>query len=173
MHMMVEPMAEKDAARIVTWQYEPPYDLYNLSQEDFPGLMDPVKRTFAVRDERGETIGFCCFGREARVPGGDYVEIEPVVLDVGVALHPCLVGGGLGDEFVNAVLAFAIGRFKPERFRVTVAEFNTRSRKTFLKLGFQEVYRFGRIGDGLEFVRFEWEPPSDLMRSDYVSFKPA
>lgn len=155
MKFSVHPITEQDANEIVTWRYETPYDLYNLSYFDIPFLLDPENHYYAVRDRSEKLIGFCCFGVEARVLGGDYRQVEPLVLDVGVGLHPDLVGRGLGGVFVDAVLQFGMQKFHPERLRVTVAAFNERSLKVFQKIGFLETHRFVREGDGVAFVQME------------------
>ncbi len=46
--------------------------------------------------------GFCCYGQDAQVPGGDYA--APAI-DVGLGMRPDLVGQGLGDEFLRSILA--------------------------------------------------------------------
>jgi hypothetical protein len=51
--------------------------------------------------------------------------------------------------------------YNPDRFRVTVAEFNKRSRRTFQALKFVETIRFSRPGDDLEFIQLEKEAPPD------------
>lgn len=151
----IQPLREQDVNDIVKWRYEPPYDLYNLSYLDIPFLLDPKNRYFAVHGESGKLIGYCCFGEEARVPGGDYQQIEPVVLDIGVGLHPGQVGRGLGISFVDELLQFGVDEFIPEKLRVTVAAFNQRSLRTFLKHGFKETQRFKRKRDDMIFIQLE------------------
>ena len=155
MNFDIRMITEGDANEIATWRYEPPYDLYNLSYFDIPFLLDPENRYYAVYDQADDLIGFGCFGAEARVPGGDYRQTEPRVLDVGVGLRPDLVGRGLGGVFVDAVLQYGIEEFRPERLRVTVATFNERSLNVFQKLGFLETHGFVREGDGMAFVQMD------------------
>ena len=157
MNYTLQRMDEQDAGRIATWHYDPPYDLYNHSPFDVPFLLDADNRYFAVRDDSGRLAGYCCFGAEARVQGGDYDEAEPAVLDIGVGMHPALVGQGFGNEFVRTILQFARDGFTHSKFRVTIAFFNERSQRTFHKLGFTESQRFTREGDGMDFVQLECE----------------
>jgi RimJ/RimL family protein N-acetyltransferase len=157
MEISIHPMSQQDADDIASWRYEHPYQIYNLSRKDIPVLLDPENRYFAVKDEPSRRIGYCCFGGEARVPGGDYRDTEPLVIDVGVGMHPGMVGKGLGAAFVDAILHYAAGEFSPERFRVSVAAFNQRSQRTFLKLGFVETASFKRVTDGMRFVQLERE----------------
>ncbi len=157
MKFNTQPISQQDANDIASWKYESPYSIYSLSQKAIPVLLDSKNRYFAVKDESSQTIGYCCFGEEARVPGGEYVDTEPLVVDVGIGLHPGMVGRGLGMAFVDAILRFATVEFNPARFRVSIAEFNKRSQRTFLKLGFVETYGFDRDGDGMRFVQLERE----------------
>lgn len=136
MSYSISPLTQENAWKIIHWRYDPPYDLYDLAPEHLPGLLNPDLRYHQVLDQSGEPIGFCCFGEDARVPGGEYGMGEPGVLDIGVGLKPELTGKGLGKDFVGAVLDFARDTYQPEIYRVTVAEFNQRSQKTFLDLGF-------------------------------------
>ena len=96
MKLHVQPMTEQTARASATWQYEPPYDIYNFPSEAISLLLDTTNRYFAVHDRDGRLVGTCCFGAEARVMGGDYTPEEPDVLDVGVHMHPALVGRGDG-----------------------------------------------------------------------------
>ena len=160
MKFITQPIRLQDAGEIATWQYEPPYAMYSLSPLAIPALLDPINRYQGIRDESGRLLGYCCFGREAMVPGGAYGESEPDVVDVGLGMHPGLVGKGLGKAFVAAILAFAAEAFKPERFRVTIAAFNERSQRAFLGLGFAKTNSFNRVGDGLGFVQLEREASS-------------
>jgi hypothetical protein len=67
------------AEEISTWHYPEPYTMYSLSPQEIPILLDPSNRYFAVVGMERSLIGYCCFGAEARVMGGDYSELEPSV----------------------------------------------------------------------------------------------
>ncbi len=140
----ISPLSVENAQEITTWRYDPPYDLYDIAPEHLSGLLNPDYDYHQVMDPKGSLVGFCCFGLDARVPGGDYQQNEPVVLDIGVGLRPDLTGKGLGLDFLSDILDFAGNRFQPEYFRVTIADFNQRSQKTFQRLGFEETYHFIR-----------------------------
>ena len=157
MKFITQPISQQDAHEIATWQYETPYSIYSLSKKDIPVLLNADNRYFRVQDESGQLMGYCCFGEEAKVPGGEYIDSEPHVIDVGLGMHPKIVGKGLGKAFVVAILRFATEQFKPKRFRVSIAEFNKRSQITFSRLGFMKTYNFNREGDGMRFVQFERE----------------
>ncbi len=153
MNLCLSPLNEDQGRDILRWQYDPPYDLYSMAAEgdtvELAMLTDPDSHYYAISDERGELLAYCCFGAEGRVPGGNY---EMRALDVGVGMRPDLTGQGLGQHYLNAILEFAVRRFSPSTLRVTVAAFNGRALRLCRKAGFQETERFVRKGDGLEFV---------------------
>ena len=170
MTLRFEPMDEAAARAIHAWRYEPPYDIYDLAKEPLLGLLraflDPQNAYYAIFDETGDLVAYCCFGPDAQVPGGNYG--RPAV-DVGLGLHPDRTGQGQGLTYVQAVLDFArrtpaarpaAGTLRSEptaeeesiAFRVTVAAFNRRARRVWEKAGFQIVQRFERTGDALSFV---------------------
>jgi [ribosomal protein S18]-alanine N-acetyltransferase len=134
------PMTESAAQAIVTWLYAKPYDIYNVDLEErestVRGLLDPVNRYFAAWLLE-ELAGFACFGPDARVPGGDY--IDECIVDVGLGLRPDLTGKGIGLPFVNAIVAFATKEDRPQKLRLTVAVFNQRAIRVYERAGF----RFG------------------------------
>jgi ribosomal-protein-alanine N-acetyltransferase len=155
MHYQIQPVTAKDAEELATWAYPPPYEIYNLSVDVIPIMLNPLRRYFSVKDEDDQIAGYCCFGQEAKVMGGGYERSEPAVLDIGVGMHPDRVGKGEGSGFVEAILQYALQQYKTEKIRVTIAEFNKRSLKTFLSLGFEETYRFERPCDDLIFIQLE------------------
>ena len=157
MEFDVVEITQDIAEEIATWHYPEPYTMYSLSSQEIPILLNPSNRYYAVVGIQNSLVGYWCFGAEARVIGGDYSELEPPVLDVGVGMHPDKTGCGLGKGFVSATLRFASETYNPDRFRVTVAKFNKRSRRTFQALKFVETFRFSRSGDDLEFIQLERE----------------
>jgi RimJ/RimL family protein N-acetyltransferase len=148
MGFIFRPMNEADARAIFGWRYEEPYSLYNPDPQDqgFIGwLSDPRNLYYSVATEKGELIGFCCFGADAQVSGGTYP--DDGTIDVGLGLRPDLTGKGMGGEFLSAILKFAKREFSPQGFRVTVATFNPRAIRAYEKAGFQPVRTFIRKTD--------------------------
>ena len=147
------PMDEEAARAISTWCYEPPYDMYSLNREDadqvVAAFVNPEYAYRAIIDRTGELVGYCCFGVEARVPGGDY---DNPAVDIGLGVRPDLTGQGLGATFVSAVLRLARQDLAPTEFRVTVAEFNERAQRGWKKAGFEPVQGFERTFDGMPFL---------------------
>jgi ribosomal-protein-alanine N-acetyltransferase len=149
MDVTFRPMTETDARTVLAWQYDGPFAIYNADpatvEEGTAALLDPANAYFAAVGPDGAVIGYCCFGPDARVPGGNYA--EPDALDVGLGLRPNLTGRGRGLAFVRAVLAFGRARFAPARFRLTVAAFNVRAQRVYARAGFGVVSRFTRGGE--------------------------
>ena len=146
--------AEKKHARVfVNWQYKPPYDIYNCPPEEIGEAVqyniDPANNVCAMLDQNEELIGYCSYGKDAQVPGGDYSE---EALDIGLMIKPELTGQGMGSDFVSEVIQNGIDKYAPEKLRVTIAAFNKRAMRVWEKNGFQQTQNFIRDGDGMEFI---------------------
>jgi RimJ/RimL family protein N-acetyltransferase len=161
MRYTIHPITKQDAEEIATWQYPPPYTIYSLTAEVIPVLLDPSNQYFSVKDD-DQLVGYCCYGPEGKVKGGQYEGSEGIFLDIGVGMRPDRVGKGEGKKFVGAILDHGFRRYKTQYFRVTIAEFNKRSLKAFQSLGFEESSRFKRAGDNLTFVQLERETPMSI-----------
>jgi [ribosomal protein S18]-alanine N-acetyltransferase len=138
------------AAEVAGWRYPPPYDTYDLG-DDAAHLLRPEYRYHVVWD-RDLAVGYCCFGVDATVPGGDY---SRAALDVGWGMHPDLMHQGRGRAFVAAIVTFAERTYAPSAMRVTIAEFNERSLHVAAASGFMvETGRFAGP-EGMRFVVLE------------------
>jgi RimJ/RimL family protein N-acetyltransferase len=107
-------------------------------------LHDPCYAYHAIYDET-MLVGFCCFGEDAQVLGGDYS--LPDTLDIGLGMKPDLTGQAKGTAFLAAILAFAQRQYQPRYFRTTIAAFNRRAQRVFEKAGFLPVQRFMSYSD--------------------------
>jgi [ribosomal protein S18]-alanine N-acetyltransferase len=136
-------MDRSTALTIAGWRYPPPYDFYNPDEntniEFVDGLLNPAFQYYSVWNQDGQLIGYCCFGEDARVQGGDYSDEG---LDVGGGLRPDLTGQGLGALFLNSVFEFGAARFSPQKLRTTVATFNLRAIIVCEKVGCVQSGRF-------------------------------
>ncbi len=140
-------MDAADAREISGWRYEPPYDFYDSAADpaDLAELLDPERRRdvyFSALDEENDLVGFFQF------------EKEDQTVDVGLGLRPDLTGRGLGVDFVRSGLAFAMERFSPERFTLSVATFNVRAIGVYERAGFRrgEVHTHETNGGEHEFL---------------------
>jgi RimJ/RimL family protein N-acetyltransferase len=146
-------MDERQAREISRWRYPPPYNIYNLaeSEDAVAYAINPQNNFYAMEDEMGRLVGFCSFGQDGQVPGGDY-HLE--ALDIGLGIRPDLTGRGQGIDYIKSVLDFARELFDPPRFRVTIAAFNRRAQNVWKKAGFRPVGRFQHEESGRKFVVF-------------------
>ena len=151
MNLVFSPIDQPAAREIVTWRYEPPYDIYNLedSESAIDYALDPQYKFYAMRAENGELVGFCSFGKDGQVPGGDY---SGDALDIGMGIRPGLTGRGQGADFVLAVLDYARCAFAPRQFRVTIASFNQRAQRVWEKNGFTPIQTFTHQASKREFI---------------------
>lgn len=145
-------LTEEEAKTISHWRYDPPYDFYNLPDNQVEIAVEnyllPEYAYHSIHDEQGELIGFCTFGEDARVSGGDY---DPDALDIGLGIRPDLTGKGLGAGVLAEILVYAHTRYTVTAFRATIAAFNQRSQRLFLRAGFQETDHF-QSPWGMEFL---------------------
>ncbi len=147
------PLDEPAARAILAWRYAGEYALYNLPPDaadaHLRAFLDPLNGYYALTDEGGALLAFCCFGAAAQVAG--YAYREPA-LDIGLGLRPDLTGRGHGLDYVNVVIAFAAEAFGPPALRVTIAAFNVRAQRVWQKAGFRPAGAFARPSDGRAFV---------------------
>lgn len=149
-----KPMTRESANRIISWQYETPYDVYGYNKEGKKETIDYLikeKNRFYSIFQHDELIGFRSFGEDGRVNGGDY---SNTYLDTGGGLRPDLTGKGLGAETILGGLKFGERIFGISRFRITVADFNQRAKKVCEKIGFEHKGNFARASDGKQFSIF-------------------
>ncbi|MFC3342270.1 GNAT family N-acetyltransferase [Paenibacillus abyssi] len=142
-------MSALHAQTICTWNYPPPYDLFNwpsweqmsLNQTDF-GDPELRERQFAsIIDTTGDLIGFAQF--------------FPLlgVTRLGLGLRPSLCGTGLGVPFVRVIAEEAQRRAPFDEIDLEVLTWNTRAIHTYEKAGFQitDTYQRNSLHGPAEF----------------------
>lgn len=153
MPLSIQPLTEAQIRDFIRWQYDDPYAMYAMTDENeaesIAFFSDEANGYFAIVDETGLLLGFCNFGADAQVPGGDYTT---EAIDVGMGMRPDLTGQGQGVDYAQAVFDFADKQFPHQPFRATIAEFNQRAQKVCLKHGFVVVDRFERLSDKRQFL---------------------
>ncbi|MBX3058120.1 MAG: GNAT family N-acetyltransferase [Anaerolineae bacterium] len=164
LHLTLRPIASDDLPLLLTWQYEPPYDIYSLGDgrtdptalaEAADYFLDPVYNFYSVVDaDSGEVTAVVSFGLDGQVSGGDYSQ---EALDIGMAVRPDLTGRGLGSQFAGSAIIFARHTFQPLRLRVTIADFNGRARRVWEKHGFRPGQSFVSSANNLAFTIFTRE----------------
>jgi RimJ/RimL family protein N-acetyltransferase len=148
MEFTFRPMDRDSAERVVAWRYAAPYDFYNVDASAMPALLEPTNAYYVASTADDDLVGFCCFGADARVPGGTY---DDTAVDVGIGLRPDLTGRGLGTDFLLTVLAFAGQELGASRFRATIAAFNARSLLVAERTGFVRTSAFTSM-EGIAFL---------------------
>jgi RimJ/RimL family protein N-acetyltransferase len=111
--------------------------------------VDPENNVSAMFSQDGKLIGYCSYGKDAQVPGGDYSE---EALDIGLMIKPKLTGQGMGTALAKDVSKNGIDVYTPKQLRVTIAAFNKRAVHTWENIGFQHIQTFKRDSDGMEFI---------------------
>ncbi len=153
MRLSIQPLTEAQIRDFIRWQYDGPYAMYAMHDENeaesVAFFSNPTNGYYAIVDEAGLLLGFCNFGADAQVPGGDYTTDA---IDVGIGMRPDLTGLGQGVDYAQAVFDFAYKLFPHRPLRATIAEFNQRAQKVCLKHGFVVVDRFERPDDKRPFV---------------------
>ena len=146
------PVNETSAREFLQWKYEPPYEIYNYAPEHFEADLayhiDPVNNMYSMF-RADELIGYCSYGRDAQVPGGDYSE---EAMDIGMMIKPELTGQGQGHTYADAVIQYGVSKYQPKKLRVTILESNLRAVRVWEKNGFQKTQSFRRASDQLGFV---------------------
>lgn len=151
MEVFFEKMNSRMAATILDWKYEQPYDFYNNEQteEALEELLDGSY--YAIIDKNKEVIGFFCTGESARVASGNHFGVyKGEFIDMGVGMHPHLVGQGKGFDFCICIMKYIEEKFQSKSLRLTVAMFNERAIHLYKKLGFVKENEFSN--DVTEFI---------------------
>jgi len=135
----LQPVTTAQVREFITWRYDAPYDGYNIVGDEaelVTYFTSDAVNCHALLDNE-ELIGFCTFGSDAQVPGGDYFQNR---LDIGLGIRPDLTGQGNGTRYVAAVVEFASRRGMP--LRATIAAVNERAIKVWESNGFQQTQDF-------------------------------
>ncbi len=145
-------MSQEQAENIASnWHYEGEYSFYDFAadEEDLAELLNPQKRgdKYYIVKKDNEEIGFFYFENE-----GDSVEI-------GLGMKPELTGRGMGLDFLQAGLNYAISKYNLKQITLSVATFNERAIKVYKKAGFESVETFMQDTNGscFEFLKMKYE----------------
>ncbi|WP_032121174.1 GNAT family N-acetyltransferase [Clostridium amazonitimonense] len=136
MKFSLKVRTEQDTKKILNWCYEGIYSFYdnNIQQEKIDNIISLTgsDRAFSVVNEEGELVGNCEF-----YDVSDNEEEE--ILAVGIQMEPSLTGRGYGTEFSRAIIEEGRERLKYDYLELSVADFNTRARKVYEKIGFKKI----------------------------------
>jgi [ribosomal protein S18]-alanine N-acetyltransferase len=153
MKLIFRSIEQEHALAILNWRYPTPYDRYNFDADNIQAklgyLLDPKNVFFGLLNLQGELEGYCSFGLDGRVSGGDY---SGEALDIGMGIRPDLVGQGRGKLYARSVVEYGTNQYGARQLRVTIAQFNQRAQRVWAQLGFEPVAKFVKIGSTEEFV---------------------
>lgn len=116
MTINLRPATDSDVRELATWQYDPPYDVYDITMNPDKAVayfLGPGVHCYTLLDGN-DVAGYCTFGHDAQVPGGNYDEDG---LDIGLGIEPARTGRGEGHRYVTAVVAHASATFEPRQLR--------------------------------------------------------
>ena len=155
--MHFTPMQRQKAEQIVHCRYPEPYDIYNIYfmkesiKETVDIFVDPYQAYYEIYDKTYTFLGFCCFGNDGQVPGGDYCTDA---LDIGLGLDPAFTGKWAGHSVLSSLIEFGNERFAPPNFRANIADFNHRATHLVKNVGFNRIQMFKKRHDELNYSVF-------------------
>ncbi len=134
-------MNEQLVEDILSWQYDEPYDFYNIdvTPEVIKEMLED--EYYVVIDHVGGLLGFFCIGIPAQVPNDIYNYSEEFI-DIGLGMKPELTGKEYGASFFSFVLDYITHSFEGISLRLTVASFNKRAIHLYSKFGFTKEFEF-------------------------------
>ncbi|MGD7022365.1 GNAT family N-acetyltransferase [Rossellomorea vietnamensis] len=148
---MNQEMAEEIAYR---WKYDGEFSFYDMTEdeEDLAEFLQSDRTGYYTVKKEEEWIGYYCFEESGRG------EIE-----IGLGMKPELTGNGLGLEFFQQGIEFALEQYGPAELFLSVAAFNQRAIKVYQKAGFIPVKTFiqDTNGSSFEFVRMKFNPKGE------------
>lgn len=159
--ILLRHLLPTDVDTLARWRYDAPYDVYDVKADAMQaGLSDPASTFRAITSSEG-LVGFCSYGRDGQMPGGDYT--EPAT-DIGIGIRPDLVGQGNAQTYLTLVIDEASRMAPTEPLRVTIAGFNARSIRAWTRQGFTETGQFTCAGSNLPFIVLMRTGPGQTIR---------
>ena len=143
MQLHIKKLTVNKARHILAWKYDEPYDFYNNEETD-EALDEMLDGSYyALLNEQNDVVGFFCIGESAQVPiGHQFGLYSDEFVDMGLGMHPNLVGKGHGKAFCTFIIQFIEEQYIGKPIRLTVAKFNKRAIHLYKKLGFVTVAEF-------------------------------
>ena len=129
--MKVRQLTIEDGMDIAMWRYPGPWAVYDALEAPRPD-----EGYWAICDEEGKLVGFCCLGDYARPVG---LSGEPGVLDVAIGIRPELTGQGRGHELGKVAVDYAQSVSDGRRLRTALPQWNQRGIDTARAAGFEPV----------------------------------
>ena len=141
----IVPMTEVYASEYIGWEYEPPFDFYNIPkerhEEELQEILSvkPPAAWFTAVDSDERMVGFF-----------EYSFNEEEELEIGLGMRPDQTGKGLGLQFVNLGLTKARQVYPEYKGDIVlrVLDTNQRAFKVYQKAGFKEYKRTDFVSYG-------------------------
>lgn len=129
----LRPLTDSQAQEIAQWHYEGPFEVYDWNgNTHLDQLQDFVGAHMTIEGQE-RLVGFVVFGQEARIPG---LQERPNVTDLGVGVHPQLLGHGIGVALAEAAVRYAYEVRGAKHLRASVQTWNLRSQALCFRMGF-------------------------------------
>ncbi len=144
-----EPMNPEAAKQICSWQYEPPYSVYNYITYE-----EAVKKQAAITQPENADNYLCFWNNEKLVAYTSIIPKEEKVY-IGIGIAPQFCGQGSGNYYLNKTVIEAQKRHPSNEIWVQVRSWNKRAIKCYRKSGFVENHReiiHDRFNEKTEFV---------------------
>ncbi len=113
----------------------------------------PDEGCWAVADDRGTLVGYCCLGSAARTAGAPQ---DNWVVDVAIGIRPELAGRGWSGELGRAAVEYASRVAVDRRLRTTVPDWNAAGQRAARQAGFEWIAR--RVHEQRPYDIFEQTP---------------
>lgn len=117
LRLTFRPLNKEHALFVLNWRYTFPSDYYNFNpdniEQDLCYLLEEKNAFFAILNSQGELEGYCSFGSDGQVPGGQY---RTEALDIGMGIRPNLVGRGRGKQYAEAVARYGANQYKAKPY---------------------------------------------------------
>ena len=158
--MKIEPLSQSNAEEIANhWHYEGIYAFYDMQAdpEDYEEILSPEARGNHYYQvlKNDELYGFFCL-----------FPVDKDKQELGLGMKPEYCGKGQGKEFLQTILRFVeekisakILTLSVKSLTLSVADFNQRAQRLYLKCGFSVIGRQPQAsnGDIYLFVKMEKE----------------
>jgi len=151
----ITQMTKDFAQTILEWKYDGPYSIYNHDERFANECLDGNHFAFT---NAGGLLGYFCFGPEARIPTIEENSYDDNFLDIGLHMHPDLVGRKLGSKFLRLCINYAWDNERVNRFRATIASFNARAINLCVNSGFRIEKEVTHLHSQKKFTIVKYKP---------------
>ena len=139
---------------ICSWQYEPPYDVYNYFSFD-----EAVKNNSPLLKEENRDNYICFWENETLIAYLHIYRIDDRIF-FGIGICPAMCSKGLGKNYLKKGIEVASELYPDSEIWVQVRSWNIRAIKCYKSCGFKEKYREAkkdRFGKNEEFIFMSME----------------